>query len=230
MISEWSNNIWQRDLCNDTCYKSAYIFKSVIENGSLYDGMGYFAISDQMDEVPPVAGLFHGGFGLFAKYNLPKSGFRAMELLSAMGDRLVLQTEGCLITATDDQIQIFLYNYCHYDLLYRYRHTINISLTDRYRVFNESYFRSYNISVKNLCPGIHTVRQYRISPEGGSVYDAWVKMGAPEKPTEYEQKQLKALSGPEYYTQNMETDGTLLLQAGLVAHEVRLITVEKNSI
>ena len=65
LMDEWSNNIWQRDLCNDTCYKSAYLFKSIMENHDSYYGLGYFSISDQLDEIAPAAEAFHGGFGLF---------------------------------------------------------------------------------------------------------------------------------------------------------------------
>ena len=35
IVEEWSNNIWQRDLCNDTCYKSAYLFKNILEQPGL---------------------------------------------------------------------------------------------------------------------------------------------------------------------------------------------------
>lgn len=36
-----------------------------------------------------------------------------------MGDRLLCRGEGYYITRSEEEIQIFLYNYSHYDLLYR---------------------------------------------------------------------------------------------------------------
>ena len=30
ILEEWSNSIWQRDLCNDTSYKSAFFFKNIL--------------------------------------------------------------------------------------------------------------------------------------------------------------------------------------------------------
>lgn len=225
---EWSNNIWQRDLCNDTCYKSAYIFKSVIENGEAYDGLGYFAIGDQMDEVPPTPELFHGGFGLFTKNGLAKSAFRAMELLVRMGQRNLAQTEGCLITDTSDEIQIFLYNYVHYDILYRYRHTVNISPTDRYNVFNDDRDHTFNIVLQGLMPGQHRITTYGISPEDGSVYDAWIHMGAPKQLSHYEEKYLKRMSWPGYFVEEKAVDGDLNLQLTLKPHEVVLLTILKE--
>lgn len=32
LVDECSSNIWQRDLCNDTCYKAAWLFKNLLEN------------------------------------------------------------------------------------------------------------------------------------------------------------------------------------------------------
>lgn len=89
VLDEWSNNIWQRDLCNDTSYKSAYIFKNIMENYDQFYGMGYFNVNDKLDEIAPVAETFHGGFGLFTQNGLPKSAYRAMELLNRAGDKLL---------------------------------------------------------------------------------------------------------------------------------------------
>lgn len=49
------------------------------------------------------------------------SGFlqKPYELLGQMGDRLLCRGEGYYITRSEEEIQIFLYNYSHYDLLYR---------------------------------------------------------------------------------------------------------------
>ena len=65
LFGAWSYIILRRYLCNDTCYKSAYLVKSIMENDDSYYGLVYFSISDQLDEIAPAAEAFHGGFGLF---------------------------------------------------------------------------------------------------------------------------------------------------------------------
>lgn len=228
-LEEWSNNIWQRDLCNDTAYKSAYVFKEVLENGEHYHAMGYFNLTDQLDEVAPVSELFHGGFGLFTRYGLPKSAFRAMQLLGRMGDRLLAQGDGYCITANEEEVQLYLYHYCHYDTLYRYRHTANLTATQRYKVFNTRPDRSYHIALSGLSPGEHRVRRYSVSPKGGSSYDAWVEMGAPEPPSREEEKLLHRLSHPIYQREMLLVGERLELKAFLCPHEVQLITVARRA-
>lgn len=228
VLEEWSNNIWQRDLCNDTCYKSAYLFKNILENNHHLNGMGYFTLNDRIDEVPPASDTFHGGFGLFTKNDIPKSACRAMELLREMGDKLLQKGDGYYITRTADAIQIFLYNYSHYDLLYRYRHVVNMSRTERYRVFVSEKPRAFYIRFENMEAGEYEIRRYFITREGGSSYDAWVKMGAPE-PLDYEEiKRLQNLSEPLYKRESVtvKEKGILGIKESLDVQDVCLIKIK----
>ena len=229
ILEEWSNNVWQRDLCNDTCYKSAYLFKNILENNHNLNGMGYFTLNDRIDEVPPAAYMFHGGFGLFTKNDIPKSACRAMELLGQMGDRLIQKGEGYFITRTDEEIQIFLYKYSHYDLLYRYRHVINLNKTNRYGVFVSEESQAFYIRFENMKSGTYEIRRYGITRDGGSSYDMWVKMGAPEPPDREEEEMLRKLSVPLYQreTAAVKNEGVLSLKASLNPQDVWLIKIKK---
>lgn len=180
VLSEWNSTIWQRDLCNDTSYKSAYIFKNILENYDELEGMGYWSLGDNIEELLPSELLFHGGFGLFTRNSLPKAAYRAFELLNKMGDTFIEQGKGYFITRDRDRVQVYLYNYAHYDTLYRYRHTTHMTVTDRYTVFNACQPKQYSILLKGLDSGQYNIHQYTVGCSGGSAYDAWVKMGAPE--------------------------------------------------
>lgn len=228
ILEEWSNNIWQRDLCNDTCYKSAYLFKNILENNQNLSGMGYFTLNDRMDEVPPASDTFHGGFGLFTQNDIPKSACRAMELLNEMGDRLIQRGDGYYITRTEDEIQVFLYHYSHYDLLYRYRHVMNMSRTERYDVFISKDPRAFYINFEKLDAGEYEIRRYRITRDGGSSYDAWVKMGAPEPLEAEETELLRNLSKPLYKRWRVQVDeeGSLGIRESLMPQDVCLLKIK----
>ena len=231
IVEEWSNNIWQKDYCNDTCYKSAFIFKGILENNEHLNGIGYFSINDRLEEAPPSGELYHGGFGLFTRNNIPKSGYSAMKLLSQMGEYLIQKGKGYYITESDHEIQVFLYNYCHYDMLYRYRHTVNMSKTDRYQVFNRKDSCVINIQLDHMDPGTYVFKHYSISPAGGSSYDAWIQMGAPDTPDSEELLLLNNLSQPSYKTWQTELlpgKSSLNIKAGLLPHEVQLFKIFKK--
>lgn len=229
IVEEWSNNIWQRDLCNDTCYKSAYLFKNILENNQDLSALGYFALNDRLDEIPPSAETFHGGFGLFTQDHIPKSACLAMELLARMGDKCLQQGEGYLVSQREDEIQIFLYHYSHYDLLYRYRHVANMSRTNRDQVFVSQDSKAFYIRLKNLPEGAYRVCRYGITRTGGSSYDAWLRMGAPSPLDREEQELLRRLACPQYDTERIRTSGgELHLRISLAPQDVWLIRVRKG--
>lgn len=226
-LLEWSNNIWQRDLCNDTCYKSAFIFKDILENMDRYQAFGYWTMSDFMEEVLPSDDLFHGGFGLFTSCGIPKSAYQALWLLNFAGDCVLAQGEGYLATEREGEIQVFLYNYCHYDKFYRYRHATELSRTNRYQVFLEKGVCEYNIQFKNMDPGKYRVTRYGISRSEGSVYDYWVKMGAPESPDSFERRVLDGQSYPSYRTWMLECQKKITVSDRLEAHGIAVYLIKK---
>lgn len=131
--------------------------------------------------------------------------------------------------AGENQSQIYLYNYVHYDMLYRYRHAVNISRTDRYRVFNMGEIRTFSVKLTGLEPGKYCLRLYKVTKEHGSSYDAWVRMGAPERMNRMERAMLCHSADPEYRVWEQETDpeGSLTVQERLEPHETALIEVEQ---
>ena len=95
---------------------------------------------------------------------IPKAVCTALRLLGRMGSRLVKRGDGYFISTEPEknQSQIYLYNYVHYDMLYRYRHAVNISRTDRYRVFNMGEIRTFSVKLTGLEPGKYCLRLYKV--------------------------------------------------------------------
>ncbi|MDE6108332.1 MAG: helix-turn-helix domain-containing protein, partial [Oscillospiraceae bacterium] len=88
-LSEWNNSPSQQDWLNDTCYKSCYIVKSILENYDRIDSFGYWSLTDFMGEAPLPPELFFGGNGLFTVNGVPKAGFYSFTLLRQLGNILV---------------------------------------------------------------------------------------------------------------------------------------------
>lgn len=68
LIDEWNSTIWQRDLCSDTCYKSVYVIKNMLETMGQTVGKAYWTVSDLINDWKIDEKLFHGGHGMIT-YN-----------------------------------------------------------------------------------------------------------------------------------------------------------------
>ncbi len=229
LIDECNSNIWQRDLCSDTCYKAAWFMKTMLENEENCNGIAYFNINDRLDEVFPAADEFHGGFGMFTPQGIPKAIAVAAGLLGKAGNYILKKGEGYFISYNSEKssYQIFMYNYVHYDTLYRYRHTVNLSRCDRYRVFENNSDNNVTVRLTGLPNGLIKKRTYKITREHGSSYDAWVRMGAPQTIDDEEKRFLVHAADPEYCTEkiNVTEEMPLMINECLKPHEVVLVEI-----
>ena len=154
-----------------------------------------------------------------------------MELLGQMGGMLLKQGNGYFITQNEEDIQIFLYNYSHFDLLYRYRHVANMSRTNRYQVFVQKEPRAFCIQLLHLSPGRYRIQRYGITRNGGGSYEAWVRMGASASVDYEELELLRDISHPLYRTEKIDIaseEDSLLVRESLEPHDVWLIKIKKQ--
>lgn len=230
VLEAWNSTLWQRDLTNDTCFKAAFLFKNLLENGKEIQMIGYWVMSDLMGELFGTEETFHGGYGLITQNGIPKSGFNAYVLLRMLGSTELQRSEEMVITkSSDTEIQIALYNYCHFDALTRQHFFVEGSKTSRYLGFQNEGVNEYEIDLE-LQPGDYQITQYVIARGRafGSGYDAWVQIGAPDSIDEFQKDYLTALSRPHYtYSVRSFPDGKAHLTYQLNPHEVSVICLHK---
>jgi len=107
---------------------------------------------------------------------------------------------------------------------------VEIDKTNRYNVFVTNQQRDFYIKFEDVEPGRYKIRRYGITKEGGSSYDLWVKMGAPDNLEYSEVEFIKDLSQTLYQreTEEVKEDGTLSIKASLKLQDVWLIEIEKR--
>lgn len=199
-IDCWNSTMWQRDPSNDTCYKSTFIMKNMLEYGDLFDGFGFWHMSDLNDELSGTSEIYHGGYGLFTQNGIPKSGFNAYVFLRMLGDYELMKGKGYYVSSNSEKdIRIAFYNYCHFDFLGRQNIHLESNKTNRYNVFQNEEILNYQLRLR-LDPGTYKMETYIISAwqNKGSSYDTWAASGAPEKIDKEIAEYLTDLGRPGY--------------------------------
>ena len=229
LLTEWNNTPSQQDLLNDTCFKSCYIVKNILENYDRLDGFGYWSLTDWMGEAPLPQQTFFGGLGLFTVSGIPKASYYALWLLRQLGDTFVGKGEGWFATRQGDRYILMLYNYRHFSHLYALGERFDMTFTDRYTPFDPVQSLDVHLTLNNVRNGSYLVRETTVSRKSGSAFDLWVDMGALEPDTKQELAVLDAHSIPKCskYLTSVKNH-TLELDAMLDMLEVRLITIEPN--
>lgn len=227
-LSEWNNSPSQQDWLNDTCYKSCYIIKNILENYDRIDGFGYWSLTDWMGEAPLPGELFFGGLGLFTVNGLPKASYYAFTLLRRLGDTLIGKGDGWFATRQGDSYRVLLYNYRHFSHLYAQGERFDMTFTDRYTPFSPEQSLDVHLSLTDVESGEYLVRETVINRRSGSAFDQWVAMGALEldRPEEYENLASRSMPERRKYRAGVPRH-TLELDAMLDMLEVRLLEIER---
>lgn len=109
-IIEWNTSISNKDFTNDSIYKAAQIFKTLLENYDRAMAFGYSMSHDGLEMFPASPLPIHGGKGLICSNGVKKPAYWAMLLLRQMGDMLICRGDGYFITRKEKAYQIYLYN------------------------------------------------------------------------------------------------------------------------
>ena len=228
-LIEWNNNPSQQDLLNDTCFKSCYIVKNILQNYDRLYSFGYWSLTDLMGEAPLPDNEFFGGLGLFTKDRIPKPVYFALHMLNKLGSTFVDKGEGWFATKDDDVYKIIVYNYRHYSNLYAMGEKFDMTFTDRYTVFEPNQTLDVHLKISDVENGEYLIRETVLNRTNGSAFDLWVDMGALEPDTEDEYETLRSRAVPmcSKYIQPVDNN-TLEADAILDMLEVRLITIAKT--
>lgn len=227
-LTEWNLSPAHRELLGDTCFRSCYLAKNILDNYDRLDSMGYWVLTDLFEEhqVPP--DTFHGGLGLFTYNGIKKPAYYAMWLMGKLGDALIGRGDGWFLTRKGNGYQLLLYHYKHYSDLYAACEAFDMTPTERYTPFGPEQRREFEIRIEHLPEGSWHAVEYSISRSSGSAFDKWVEMGAQPLENAEEVTLLQSLSRPmiNKYTLHAGAGG-LTVNAILDMLEVKLILLSR---
>lgn len=228
-LTEWNNTPSQQDLLNDTCFKSCYIVKGILENYDRLDSFAYWSLTDWMGEAVHPKEMFFGGLGLFTTNGIPKASFYAFTLLRQLGDTLLGKGECWFVTRQGESYRILLYNYRHFSHLYAQGERFDMTFTERYTPFSPEQPLDVNLSIRDVEDGEYMVTETVINRSSGSSFDQWAAMGAVELTEPHELETLAARSTPAINKYKAKAEnGVLRLDAMLDMLEIRLIVINRT--
>jgi xylan 1,4-beta-xylosidase len=178
--TEWSSSPSPRDPVHDTAFLASFIVDSNWRSRGLMDSLSFWVVSDIFEECRQGDTPFHGGFGMVNIQGLKKASYHGYWFLSRLGEEVLEEGDSYAVTRrSDGTIAVLLWNYCHY------RADANDSRLlaaakpgEIYALFDLKPPRVFGLRLEGT--GTSTrIQTTRFDRDHGSVYDAWVDMGAP---------------------------------------------------
>ena len=85
----------------------------------------------------------------------------------------------------------------------------------------------FTLKISDLEKGKYFITKYYLDRESGSVYDAWIEMGAPEKITSEFFQFLKSKERMNIKTEKKEIESEFLVNEIVKCHGIVFINLEK---
>ena len=149
-------------------------------------------------------------------------------MLAQLGEQVLMQEDGYIVTKSKDGYQILLYNYCHFSSLYAEGECFDMSYTNRYTAFVNQHKLHCEITLTDLPPKTYQITTRLLNRRHGSVFDQWVKMGAVSIVQQEEMEYLQGVSQPQMRKRFEHADGgSLTFVSNMEPFEVRLILLSE---
>ncbi len=226
IITEWNASSLSGNYIHDTAYIATFIIKNVLECLGKVNALGYWTFTDIFEEKKLGISHFHGGFGLINKDGLKKASYYAYYLFKKLGKKIIDKGDDYIVTQDGKDIQILAYNYVYFDELFLSGDTSALIHKNRYDIYEKKPEKSFEFNLMKFC-GNYKITRYYLNRENGSVYDEWVKIGAPENMTREEIKYLDGISRPNIKTKNILIEDGYSITAQVPVHGIELISLEK---
>ena len=178
----------------NTIYDSSYMLPYIIHNFLNINSNNNLLTLKAFDTVEENSilnnELFFGSPGLLTLNGIKKDSYYAYYLLSQLGNEIIEQGDGYIITRQDEDIQVLLYSYS--DELNTLIKLEDLSKGKGRKNITE---RKTSLSIKNLVHDYKVIK-YEIGEKIGSAYDIWLCMGKPKRLGYDEWKILSKISSP----------------------------------
>ncbi|GAA3920221.1 hypothetical protein GO495_00330 [Chitinophaga oryziterrae] len=216
--TEWNSSASVHDAMHDGLPVAAYIVKVNADSIGLVDSLAYSSFSDGYDETG-AGDAFHGGVGLVNNFSIPKPSFHAYRMLHAMGDELLYNKDGIVVTRHKDskRLSAILYN------LPAAIKTVPMGAADA--LFSVGEDKAFNFKLT----GTHPDARFNVEildRDNGNALKAFKDAGSPESPAKDQIQTLQQMAMAVKEAQILAST-TGILQVGMTLRSWDVVLIDE---
>jgi xylan 1,4-beta-xylosidase len=191
-LTEW-NTSWEIfDYTHDALSAAAFVVKSNLDSIGLVDSLSYWTFTDVFEENRKTESPFHGCFGMINYQQIPKPVFHAYRMMNQLGDRLLAQTDGAIVTrdAAMGRVTAMAWNNPP-----ERKTTVPVTPTVEAALAFDATgsARDLDLHLTGLTPGA-TFELETLDRTHGNVLPVWDAMGRPDSLTRPQTETLRAVA------------------------------------
>ena len=229
-ITEWNETVADRNFVNDSCYRGAYIVKSLLEIHPYVSVIGYFSGTDLRSEYYDSGLLLQGGNGMISRDGIFKPSGFALELMNMLADYQIAAEKRFMVT-TDRRNNYYIIAHNKRKLSYYFYKTPEdkIEKEKLSRYCEDEECLELAVCLTDVKNGEYRIRIHKVNSRYGSILNLWKELDYSENLSRKDIMYLQRICEPHllFYTEHV-TDNQLALKVVLEANEFMLIEAKRN--
>ncbi len=207
------------ELIYDTAYMLPFIIHNTVKNSKNLEFLKAFDVLDR--QINLTNEVFFGYPGLVNDKGIKKPSYYAYYLLNKLGNTLVAQEDGYIVTKKDGEYQILLYSY-NEELI----ELIPFNNFSKLRGSKNTTEKKFSLNIVNISTDTRMIK-YEISERFGSSFNYWTSMGSPKRLSKEEKEILHKSSFPKIDFKYSKKSTVLNLQTKLAGYGAQLIILKE---
>lgn len=232
-IAEWNNTLSNRNYLNDSCFRAAYIARTLSQIWDSVDMMSVWMGSDWVSSYYDTVGVANGGSGLLTKDSIRKPAYFALEFMNRLGNCLIQRGEHYIITRNEKQsYYILCYNFKYYSYQY-FLQEESVSSPDKINdIFEDTEQADIRMVLYNMPPNTRFIIKKRtISMEEGSILNEWKKLQYDRNMESSEVKYIRDVCFPHMSLEKQQVNqGKISIRTVLQPHEISLFHIYEDTV
>lgn len=231
-ISEWNNSLSNRNLLNDSCFRAAYIVRTLLEIWDSVDMIGIWMGSDWVSSYYDTIRIANGGSGLLTKDGICKPAYYALLFMNKLGDHLIAKGENYIVTRKSaSSYYIICFNFKKYSSNYFIKGENLTSPEEIEDIFENRNLLELNIVLEQMPSDMNFVIKKRtVNESEGSILGEWRHFQYEKRMEGNDVKYIREACFPHISMEKRRVEqGRLNIEVTLKAHEVLLLHVYENT-
>ncbi len=228
IITEWNSTISNRNYTNDSCFKSAYIVKNVIDSIGKVDMLGYCMVSDVFGEYKDTDLFLQGGSGLINNNGIKKPSYYSFLFLDKLSENIIKKGSDFILTKNgEDFYTLLCYNYKALNSEYLLYLEKSTAINEGGSIYEDEKNLKLEVSLSNIKNRMYRIKKYTLNKNHGSILNEWIKLNCENHLNSDEINYLKAISSPKLEIEYIEViNNSIHMTLELIPQEVKLVTFE----
>lgn len=226
-VTEWSSTLSNRNCLNDSCFKSAYILRNLIQNYDRADAIAYWSATDILAESIESQTLLFGGCGLISRDGIRKPAYFAYEYMDYLGKYMLKRNQNALISGNESGVFfICCHNFKAFNFRYYTQDESKIEVENQRRLFEDNESMQMTFRFHHVNNGEYVIKIFSVNQENGNVQQEWKRLDYFSELAIPEIEYLKTLCQPRLTIHSAKAeDHTLVVETRLEAQEIQGIVI-----